>query len=470
MSSTPLQGSQKLLRSFDASAALFAAPVSHQQLLTDAGNVPSQTSFPPMDIKTTPVQTSLSHPSTSFSPLPPCTPPPSPRTTTSHLYRRISDSSVVHILSSSGAPSYPSPPQQLAAMSTHAPSYPSPPHQPAAMSTHAPSYPGIPSYPQSCPPSVQENPASHHRRGPSGSSLQGVPAVPLSPVPGTTTFHMYTPTFTTHTPHHPTFPPMSPSLPTPTHSKPPTGTRPWVRSHCRSQSATTLPHIRIDLSQTNFNINTLRASNTYTTQTHSRCLSSTTQKDLFLPNRYHRPGGHSRSSSLGNVTQRPTHSRNRSLGSIPWSSSHSFSRPLVARNDSLGNLSNVSTETAFSTTSGRLFDNQPSQKPNPQEGYDFSRHFNLFSQFTSNMALQYCTRTSEDVPECKAPPVWCMDVGNKVIAVGCGNGQVEVGVALVSPAQAGCSLLHLLSPTCVGILFCLGSTFSVEQKPVLLHL
>ena len=422
MSSTPLQGSQKLLRSSDASAA---------------GNVPSpQISFPPMDIKTMPVQTSLSHPSTSFSPLPPCTPPPSPRTSTSHLYRRISDSSVVHVLSSSGAPNYPSPPQQL-----------------AAMSTHAPSYPAIPSYPQSCPPSVQENLASHHRRGPSGSSLQGVPAVPLSPVPGTTTFHMYTPTFTTHTPHHPTFPPMSPSthtsgqnlptLPTPT-SKPPTGTRPWARSHYRSQSATTLPHIRIDLSQTNFNTNTLRASNTYTTQTHSGCLSSTTQKDLFLPNRYQRPGGHSRSSSLGNVTQRPTHSRNRSLGSIPWSS-HSLSRPLVTRNDSLGNLSNASTETAFSTTSGRLFDNQPSQEPNPQEGYDFSRHFNLFSQFTSNMALQYCTQTSEDVPQCKAPAVWCMDVGNKVIAVGCGNGQVEVGVALVPPLQGGCSLLRLLS-------------------------
>lgn len=391
-----------------------------------------QTSFPPMD---TPVQTPLSHSSTSFSPLPLCTPPPSPRTSTSHLYRRISDSSVVHVLSSSGAPNYPSSPQQL-----------------AAMSTHTPSYPVMPSYPQSCPPSVQENPALHHRRGPSGSSLQGVSTAPLSPVPGTTTFHAYAPTFTTHTPHHPTFPPMSPSthtsaLPTPTHSKPPTGTRPRVRSHYRSQSATTVPHIQvqIDHSQTGFLTNTPQASNTYTTQTHFGCLSSTTQKDLVVPNRYRRPGGHSRSSSLGNVIQRPTHSRNRSLGSIPWPS-HSFPRPLVSRNDSLGNLSNASTETAFSTTSGLLFDKQPSQEPNPQEGYDFSRHFNLFSQFTSNMALQYCTQTSEDVPQCKAPAVWCMDVRNKVIAVGCGNGQVEVGgvsvttcIGRVLPPLSPCS-------------------------------
>lgn len=428
VSSTPLQ---KLSRSSNAPASV--APVSHQQLLTDAGNVRSlQTSFPPMD---TPVQTPLSHSSTSFSPLPLCTPPPSPRTSTSHLYRRISDSSVVHVLSSSGAPNYPSSPQQL-----------------AAMSTHTPSYPVMPSYPQSCPPSVQENPALHHRRGPSGSSLQGIPAAPLSPVPGTTTFHAYAPTFTTHTPHHPTFPPMSPSthtsaLPTPTHSKPPTGTRPRVRSHYRSQSATTVPHIRvqIDHSQTGFLTNTPQASNTYTTQTHFGCLSSTTQKDLVVPNRYRRPGGHSRSSSLGNVIQRPTHSRNRSLGSIPWPS-HSFPRPLVSRNDSLGNLSNASTETAFSTTSGLLFDKQPSQEPNPQEGYDFSRHFNLFSQFTSNMALQYCTQTSEDVPQCKAPAVWCMDVRNKVIAVGCGNGQVEVGgvsvttcIGRVLPPLSPCS-------------------------------
>ena len=30
--------------------------------------------------------------------------------------------------------------------------------------------------------------------------------------------------------------------------------------------------------------------------------------------------------------------------------------------------------------------------------------------------------------ETPPPAVWCMDVWNKSIAVGCGNGQIEVGV------------------------------------------
>ncbi len=69
----------------------------------------------------------------------------------------------------------------------------------------------------------------------------------------------------------------------------------------------------------------------------------------------------------------------------------------------------------------------PSQTPIPETGYDFAAHFNIFSQYTANMALQYCSLAdSEMEPEPSVPPVWCMATWNATIAVGCGNGQVEV--------------------------------------------
>ncbi len=43
------------------------------------------------------------------------------------------------------------------------------------------------------------------------------------------------------------------------------------------------------------------------------------------------------------------------------------------------------------------------------------------------MALQYCSITNGEVePELSVAPVWCMGVWKTTIAVGCGNGQVEV--------------------------------------------
>ena len=60
-------------------------------------------------------------------------------------------------------------------------------------------------------------------------------------------------------------------------------------------------------------------------------------------------------------------------------------------------------------------------------GYDFGRHFNLFSPYTSNLALEYSTQQQEDFSnEPLAPAVWCMDVWNNTVAIGCGCGQIEV--------------------------------------------
>ena len=101
-----------------------------------------------------------------------------------------------------------------------------------------------------------------------------------------------------------------------------------------------------------------------------------------------------------------------------------------SKRDSLGNLSVMS---EMSVSSNGLFDRTASQEPDSQTGYNFAAHFNLFSPFTSNLALEYCTPPEAEEgnpPSGHAPqPVWCMDVWNDVIAVGCGNGQIEVGVA-----------------------------------------
>lgn len=146
--------------------------------------------------------------------------------------------------------------------------------------------------------------------------------------------------------------------------------------------------------------------------------------------------GHCRHLSLGNniPRQRPTHSRNRSLGSVNFNHILPPST-LSSRQESLGNLSLLSqasskTGSRLSLASGFLSEAQVPQTPDPENGYDFVQHFNLFSQYTSNMALEYYTaRRESSTHQPTTPPVWCMDVWNKIIVVGCGNGQVEVGVA-----------------------------------------
>ena len=145
--------------------------------------------------------------------------------------------------------------------------------------------------------------------------------------------------------------------------------------------------------------------------------------------------GHCRHLSLGNniPRQRPTHARNRSLGSVNFNHILPPST-LNSRQESFGNISLLSqasskTGSRISLTSGFLSEAQVPQTPDPENGYDFVQHFNLFSQYTSNMALEYYTarRESSTHPP-TTPPVWCMDVWNRIIVVGCGNGQIEVGV------------------------------------------
>lgn len=149
--------------------------------------------------------------------------------------------------------------------------------------------------------------------------------------------------------------------------------------------------------------------------------------------------GHSRHLSLGGQNgagvgrqKRPTHARNRSLGSIPPSSSQAL--PLSTLHSTQGSCSNLSMMSnasicgsELSAGSNFLTPSQLCKLPDPDKGYDFAQHFNLFSQYTSNMALELCVseRGSEErLPT--VPPVWCMAFWNRVVAVGCSNGQVEV--------------------------------------------
>ncbi len=125
---------------------------------------------------------------------------------------------------------------------------------------------------------------------------------------------------------------------------------------------------------------------------------------------------HSRSSSLGKIS-RTTHSRNRSHGNISLGDM------------SVGTSTSSLPEAVVSANSAFVVEPSANQSPEANGGYNFSRHFNVFSQFTSNMALEFCGELAEEGPEIAAPPVWCMEVWNNIIALGCGNGQIEVGVA-----------------------------------------
>ena len=148
--------------------------------------------------------------------------------------------------------------------------------------------------------------------------------------------------------------------------------------------------------------------------------------------------GHRRHLSLGNniSNQRPTHARNRSLGSVNFN--HILPQStLSSRQESLGNLSHLSHATSksgsrLSLTSGFLSEAQVPQTPDPENGYDFVQHFNLFSQYTSNMALEYYAKDTAhregSTHQPTTPPVWCMDVWHRIIVVGCGNGQIEVSI------------------------------------------
>ena len=127
-------------------------------------------------------------------------------------------------------------------------------------------------------------------------------------------------------------------------------------------------------------------------------------------------------SSASDVPQQRTHSRNLSTSNISQGGrGREFAdAPKLLR-------SSVSLSPKFPPSAAT-----PPSPPDPERGYDFAKHFNLFSPFTSNMALEYCHRESDQgsqVTETPPPAVWSMDVWKNYIAVGCGNGQIEVGVA-----------------------------------------
>jgi len=180
-------------------------------------------------------------------------------------------------------------------------------------------------------------------------------------------------------------------------------------------------------------------------------------RNSSLPRRF----GHARHASLGNKAPLPPpsrhHSRHRSLGSI----SNVFTPPYfppplttVSSNPSGSSLENLSQLSNNSTHGSEIPSNSfqlgaPSTSAanaavSEEQGYDFAQHFNLFSQFTSNMALEYgmgdasssgysssgvVGKGSPSAPP--IPPVWCMDVHNKVLALGCKDGKIEVGGLLL---------------------------------------
>ena len=60
------------------------------------------------------------------------------------------------------------------------------------------------------------------------------------------------------------------------------------------------------------------------------------------------------------------------------------------------------------------------------KGYDFAPYIDLYSPYTYKLALQYMPSCLERPKVPQAPSVWCVDMHEDVIVVGCGNGHVEV--------------------------------------------
>ena len=60
------------------------------------------------------------------------------------------------------------------------------------------------------------------------------------------------------------------------------------------------------------------------------------------------------------------------------------------------------------------------------KGYDFAPYIDLYSPYNYKLALQYMPSCLERPKVPQAPPVWCVDMHEDTIVVGCGNGHVEV--------------------------------------------
>ena len=92
--------------------------------------------------------------------------------------------------------------------------------------------------------------------------------------------------------------------------------------------------------------------------------------------------------------------------------------------ESLSMLSDSVSELSYETP-----DTGPPSSPaiTKCSGFQFKQHFSVFSQFTSDLALAHCSTKQDELWDIYAPPpIWCMDSLNGTVAVGCGNGQIEV--------------------------------------------
>lgn len=58
-------------------------------------------------------------------------------------------------------------------------------------------------------------------------------------------------------------------------------------------------------------------------------------------------------------------------------------------------------------------------------GYNYPQHFDILSPYTSGLALKYGGADSKSSKP-QPPGVWSMDVANRLIALGCNNGNIEV--------------------------------------------
>ena len=133
---------------------------------------------------------------------------------------------------------------------------------------------------------------------------------------------------------------------------------------------------------------------------------------------------HSMDFSFQSSLQRPSLDSSVSYGS-QWSVE---SISLLSENPS-----ELSYETAYTAPLS------PAHPPGETSGcFQFKSHFSMFSQYTSNLALEYNTGDegkgdevsllSDQCLSSLAPPIWCLDVLNGTAAIGCGNGQIEVKI------------------------------------------
>lgn len=60
-------------------------------------------------------------------------------------------------------------------------------------------------------------------------------------------------------------------------------------------------------------------------------------------------------------------------------------------------------------------------------GYNYTQHFDILSPYTSALALKY-SGSNNKLSKTQPPAVWSMDVANRLIALGCNNGSVEVSI------------------------------------------